>query len=452
MSDSKEEFDFVVIGCGSGGIAAAVRAAEYGASVAIVDHGPLGGTCVNVGCVPKKIMWYGAAIADTIAEARDYGFEVTMHGFDWSALKASRDAYVKRLNGLYRRRLESNHIREYTGSARFVAAHTIDVGGETLHGDHVLVATGGRPVVPDLPGAQLGITSDGFFALEKRPERVVVVGSGYIAVELAGVFNSLGSQVTMLLRRDRLLRSFDGMLSEELMVHMRAAGVDVRTSVQVESITSGKAGALEIACTDGISLSGQDTLLWAIGREPATRGLNLSAAGIAPQPDGSIATDEFQNLSVARHYAIGDVTNKFPLTPIAIAAGRRLSDRLFGGQSDRKLDYHCIPTVVFSHPCMGTVGLTEVEARQIHGDAVKVYCSRFKAMYHAFSPHDHKTAMKLVTVGDEERVVGCHIIGLGADEMLQGFAVAMRMGARKVDFDDTVAIHPTSAEELVTMR
>ena len=446
-------FDFLAIGGGSGGIAAAVRAASYGARAAVVEHGRLGGTCVNVGCVPKKLMWYAASLGHTVHEYAGYGFDVTRDGFSWPMLKRARDAYVTRLNGIYARRLETEGIARYQDTARFVGARTIAVGDTRLSADHVLIATGGRPVVPPTPGAELGITSDGFFELEDLPGRVVVSGSGYIAVELAGVLRALGSEVTMVLRRDRLLRAFDEMLSTELMTALEADGVEIRARVEIERIERDEGRrALTVRVSDGAAIEEVDSVLWAIGRVPNADSLNLGAAGVETAPDGAIVTDVFQRTSAEGVCAIGDVTGRTPLTPVAIAAGRRLADRLFGGQADRRLSYDDIPTVIFTHPPIGTVGVSEAQARADHGDAVKVYRTRFSSMYYAFSDHPRATAMKLVTVGDEERVIGCHVIGEGADEMMQGFAVAVRMGARKRDLDDTVAIHPTSAEELVTMR
>ena len=327
------------------------------------------------------------------------------------------------------------------------------IGDTRLEADHVTIATGGLPIVPPTPGAELGITSDGFFELEERPGRAVVAGSGYIAVELAGVLRALGSEVTMVLRRDRVLRAFDEMIGTELMSALEADGIEIRTRVELERMERDDSGdTLTVRVSDGTSIEAVDTVLWAIGRRPNVAGLDPAATGVETARDGAILTDEFQCTSAEGVYAIGDVTGRTPLTPVAIAAGRRLADRLFGGQADRRLSYDCIPSVVFTHPPIGTVGATEAQARADHGDAVRVYRTRFNSMYYAFSGHPRATAMKLVTVGDEERVVGCHVIGEGADEMMQGFAVAVRMGARKRDLDDTVAIHPTSAEELVTMR
>ena len=446
-------FDFLAIGGGSGGIASAIRAASHGARAAVVEHGRLGGTCVNVGCVPKKLMWYAASLGHALDDYAGYGFRVSREGFSWPALKRARDAYVERLNGVYARNLEAAGVSRYEGTARFVGPRTVEADGARLSADHVVIATGGMPVVPPVPGAELGITSDGFFELDERPRKAVVAGSGYIAVELAGVLRALGSEVVMVLRRDRVLRAFDEMLGAELMAALQADGIEIRTGATLEGIERGeRRDALTVQVSGGGPIDGVDAVLWAVGRAPNVASLELAAAGVETAPDGAIVVDEFQRTGAEGVCAIGDVTGRAPLTPVAIAAGRRLADRLFGGQADRKLGYDCIPTVVFTHPPIGTVGATEAQARAGHGDAVRVYTTRFNSMYHAFSDHPRKTAMKLVTVGGDERVVGCHVIGEGADEMMQGFAVAVRMGARKRDLDDTVAIHPTSAEELVTMR
>ena len=446
-------YDLVVLGGGSGGLAAAQRAAEYGARVAVIEPSRLGGTCVNVGCVPKKVMWNAAQLAHALEDAAGYGFRLTRHGHDWAALKKGRDAYVQRLNGIYERNLERKSIHWVRAKGRFTGPKQIATdGGETCRGRRVLIATGGYPGVPELPGADLGITSDGFFELERLPARTAVVGSGYIAVELAGVLRALGSEVVQFVRYDSVLRSFEEFLGRRLVEQMRAAGIDVVTGAVPESVRSGD-GGLALVTADGRTFDGFDCLLWAVGRRPNTAGLDLSAAGVDTDPRGHVVADAYQNTNVEGVYAVGDVTGQAQLTPVAIAAGRRLADRVFDHQRERRLSYENIPTVVFSHPPVGTVGLSEAQAAQRFGtEAVRVYTSEFVPMYNALTRAKPRTAMKLVTVGEEERVVGCHLIGMGADEMLQGFAVAVSMGASKADLDDTVAIHPTSAEELVTMR
>jgi glutathione reductase (NADPH) len=448
---SDQAFDLLILGGGSGGLACAQRAAEYGAKAAVIESHRLGGTCVNVGCVPKKVMWNAASVALSLTDANDYGFNVTVGDSDWPALKRKRDAYVLRLNGIYERNLAAKGVTYVRGAARFLDKSTVEVNGERITARHIVIATGGKPSVPALPGSELGITSDGFFSLERRPKRVAIVGSGYVACELAGAFHELGTQVEIFIRKEHLLMSFDVILGKSLMREMRDQGIIIHDHV-VPAQARGDSGLKTLTAVDGREFAGFDCLLWAVGRTANVSGLDLKQAGVAVDDCNFVVTDAFQNTNVPGLYAIGDVTGRAALTPVAIAAGRRLSDRLFGGKTDRRLEYGMIPTVVFTHPPIGTVGASEAEARAQHGDAVKVYVADFTPMYHALTARKSHTDMKLVCVGPEQRIVGCHIIGTGADEMLQGFAVAIRMGATKRDFDDTVAIHPTSAEELVTMR
>ena len=446
-----QKFDVLVIGGGSGGLAHAQRAAEYGATVAVIEYGRLGGTCVNVGCVPKKVMWYASHHAHQFRHAVDYGFDIEVSGHDWAALKSRRDAYVNRLNGIYAGNLDKRGVTHIEGVARFVDANTVAVGDEQYRAGRIVIATGGRPIVPDIPGAALGITSDGFFELPERPQRVLLAGSGYVAVELAGVFNALGSETQLVMRKDRLLRSFDKMLSAELMTAMEKSGIALETRVIPESVEQTANGHV-LHSGDGRSFGPVATIVWAVGRAPNSEDLDTAAAGVQTDASGFISTDRFQKTNVDNIFALGDVTGREALTPVAIAAGRRLADRLYGGMDGRHLEYRLIPTVIFSHPPIGTIGMTEDQARAEYGDATRVYASGFTAMYYALGEDKERSAMKLITAGPEERIVGCHVIGDGADEMMQGFAVAIRMGATKADFDDTVAIHPTSAEELVTLR
>lgn len=446
------DYDLIAIGGGSGGLSVAERAAVYGAKTAVVEMGKIGGTCVNVGCVPKKVMWFGAHLAHALSDARDYGFDVDNRGFDWQHLVNKREDYIGGINSWYHTYLKDSNIDEITGFARFVDAHTLDVDGKTLTAKHIVISPGTRPMVPDVPGAELGITSDGFFALQQQPKRVAIVGSGYIAVELAGLLNSLGTDVVLYLRKQHILREFDAMLRETLLEAMLDDGIEILPSTQITEVVKQDDGSLCLKDDKGRTNEGFDELIWAIGREPNTEGMNLECLGLDMDDAGFITTDLFQNTNVENVFALGDVTGRAPLTPVAIAAGRRLADRLYNNMPERHLDYQNIATVVFSHPPLGTVGLTEAQAREEHGSGVKIYTTSFTAMYNAMTQHTVPTAMKLVCVGAQEKVVGCHIIGPGADEMLQGFAVAIRMGATKKDLDDTVAIHPTSAEELVTMR
>ncbi len=446
-----KHFDLLVIGGGSGGLAHAQRAAEYGATAGVIESGPLGGTCVNVGCVPKKVMWYTADHAHHFEHAADYGFDITVNGHDWPALKQRRDAYVARLNDIYANNLDKRGVEYIAGKARFLTPNSVAVGATEYTAERIVIATGGYPIVPTIPGAEHGITSDDFFELEQRPQRVLIAGSGYISVELAGIFNALGSDVHIVVRKDGVVRSFDSMLGTELMQAMRDAGVVIDTGVIPVRVDKGDNG-LAMTAEDGRTFGDYDCLLWAVGRGPNTGDLDLPAAGVETDDSGFVPTDTLQQTNVEHIFALGDVTGREALTPVAIAAGRRLADRLYGGMDGRHLDYRMIPTVIFSHPTMGTVGMTENEARAEYGDSVKVYMSAFTGMYYALGEKKQRSSMKLITAGEDERVVGCHVIGEGADEMMQGFAVAIRMGATKKDFDDTVAIHPTSSEELVTMR
>ena len=445
-----QSWDLIVIGGGSGGLACAQRAARHGARAAVAEPGALGGTCVNVGCVPKKIMYHAAELAHALVDAADYGFTLEPALHDWAALKARRDAYVEKLRGIYLENLERRGATLIRERAHIEAPGRVRIGGAVHSARHIVVATGGRPSVPGLPGAEAGITSDGFFTLGSMPRSVAIIGSGYVAAELGGVFAALGARVTLAIRYDRVLRSFDEMLSTRLMAAMEADGIEVvqyALPAALESAGDGK----RIRLAGGQTLGPFDCVIWAIGRTPNSAGLGLEQAGVTLGARGEIATDHRQDTNVAGIHAIGDVTGRSELTPVAIAAGRRLADRLFGGEPERHLDYRLIPTVVFSHPPIGTVGLTEAEARAAFADEVEVFRHDFMPLYHGITARRRRAEVKLVTEGRERRIVGLHAIGMGADELLQGFAVALRLGATKRDFDDTVAIHPTSAEELVTL-
>jgi glutathione reductase (NADPH) len=451
----KKVFDLIVIGAGSGGIATARRAASYGARVAIIESDRLGGTCVNVGCVPKKVMWNAATLAHGLNMAADYGFKISREGLDWPLLKKRRDAYIARLNDIYQRNLNLDDIKIFHGHGRFIDSRHIEIAGndkiQPIEGKHILIATGGRPTLPDIPGAELGITSDSFFELEQLPKRVVVVGAGYIAVELAGVLNNLGSGVTMALRKEVFLRRFDASLREGLMDEMLNAGVNILSSTQISCVEKQNDDLLQIVTSHDQKLKDIDCLIWAIGRTSNTDAIGLDKAGLQTTDNGFIDTDAQQNTAVDGIYAVGDITGRDALTPVAIAAGRQLAERLFNNKPDAKLDYDNIPSVVFSHPPIGTVGMTEDEARERFGD-VRVYQSRYTNMLHSLSDDKKKSSVKLITAGAKEKVVGIHVIGEGADEMMQGFAVAIKMGACKSDLDNTVAIHPTASEELVLLR
>ncbi|MGY0144684.1 glutathione-disulfide reductase [Edwardsiella tarda] len=448
-----KHYDYLAIGGGSGGIASINRAAMYGRKCALIEAKALGGTCVNVGCVPKKVMWHAAQIAEAIKlYGPDYGLEATLNRFDWQRLIDSRSAYIDRIHQSYQRGLNNNKVDVIQGFATFIDAHTVEVNGERISADHILIATGGRPLRPAIPGAEYGIDSDGFFALEALPQRVAIVGAGYIAVEIAGVLNALGSETHLFVRKHAPLRSFDSMIVDTLVEVMNSEGPQLHTHSVPQSVVKNADGSLTLTLENGHSQT-VDCLIWAVGREPNTDRLNLAAAGVACDARGYIPVDTFQNTNVPGIYAVGDNTGAVELTPVAVAAGRRLSERLFNNKPQEHLDYSNIPTVVFSHPPIGTVGLTEEQARvQFGADQVKVYTSSFTAMYTAVTQHRQPCRMKLVCQGAEEKIVGIHGIGFGMDEMLQGFAVALKMGATKRDFDNTVAIHPTAAEEFVTMR
>ena len=447
----KKQFDLIVIGGGSGGIAAARRASEYGAKCAVIEHHKLGGTCVNVGCVPKKVMWTTSRIAETLHDAADYGFSVKNEGFDWAIIKKSRDAYIARLNDIYAVNLENSDVAHIEGVARFTTSNTLQVNDDSFEATHILIATGTRPVIPNVAGSEYGITSDGFFEMEELPAKVAITGAGYIATEFAGMLHGLGSQVTMILRKDQLLRGFDSSITSVVMSEMQRVGVEFVLNTSVTELKR-KNSKLSVKLDNGTSLDEVNQFIFAIGRVPNSQSLNLESAGVELNSRGYIETDKFQNTSCKGVYAVGDVTGRVALTPVAIAAGRKLSDRLFGGQSNAYLDYENIPSVIFSHPPIGTVGLSEDAARAKFGDDIKVYSSQFQNMYYQVTDRASPTLMKLVTTGENERIVGCHIVGDFADEMIQGFSVAVKMAACKRDFDNTVAIHPTVAEEFVTMR
>ncbi|MDX1525960.1 MAG: glutathione-disulfide reductase [Pseudidiomarina maritima] len=446
-------YDYLAIGAGSGGIASANRAAIRGAKAAVIEAKAVGGTCVNVGCVPKKVMWYGAHIAEALKYSSAYGFDVKQQGFDWQTLVTNREAYIERIHGGYQRGFASNGVDFIEGFATFVDANTVEVNGERITADHITIAVGGRPLIPAIEGAEHGIDSDGFFALTERPKKAVVVGAGYIAVEIAGVLHALGSDAHLLVRGDRPLRYFDKDITDALLERMQQDQLQLHTGCIVAKVEKQADGLLTVHCEDGRQLADVDCLIWAIGRVPATDKINLAAAGVNADEQGFIRTDKYQNTNIPGIYAVGDITGEAQLTPVAIKAGRLLAERLFNPDlPDAHMDYSQIPTIVFSHPPIGTVGLTEAEAREVHGDDITVYRSQFAAMYNAITPHRALSTFKLICVGKEQRVIGIHGIGEGMDEILQGFAVAMKMGATKADFDATVALHPTSAEEFVTLR
>lgn len=451
--DSGHDYDLVVIGGGSGGLAGAFRAASHGARVALLEPGEFGGTCVNVGCVPKKAMWLAAELAQRIDLASRMGFDLPAPRLDWPEFIVHRQRYIAGIHDSYRKRLDAAGIVHLPCRGRLVDAHTVETHqGLRVTAAHVLIATGGTPKRPDLPGAELGLTSDDFFTLRAAPGRVAIIGGGYIAVELAGVLQSLGSKVDMFVRGSRLLESFDVELTDELAENLRQHGI--RCHFAREALALERADDRRIGVVDRSGRSGDafDSVIFATGRAPCSHGMGLEHLGVELDRDGFIVVDDFQDTRTAGVHAVGDVSSRLALTPVAIAAARRLMDRLFGGQAGARLDYEDVATVVFSHPPLGKVGLNEAEARRIHGDAVKVYRARFRPMLHALADSPQRSLFKLVCAGEDERVVGIHLLGEGADEMLQGFAVALKKGIVKRDLDDTMAIHPTSAEEVVLMR
>jgi glutathione reductase (NADPH) len=451
MIDSNTHYDYICIGGGSGGIASANRASRYGKRAAIIEAKDIGGTCVNVGCVPKKAMWYGAQVAEAINKySADYGFDVTLNKFSWEKLVESRDAYITRIHQSYDRVLGSNGVTLIKGFAKFIDNNTIDVDGVVYTADHITIATGGRPIKPSIPGAEIGLDSDAFFGLAHQPKRVVVVGAGYIAVELAGVLQSLGSETHLVVRREKALRSFDNMLSDTLSEMMQEEGIQLHAHSEVQKIEELEDKSL-VVHLNGDRVIEADVLIWAIGREPANDKIDIGNTDVELDSRGYIKVDKFQNTTAKNVYAVGDNIGKVDLTPVAVKAGRLLSERLFNNQTDAHMDYDLIPTVVFSHPTIGTIGLTEAEAREKYGDDLTIYNSSFAAMYTAVTSHRQATKMKLICAGSEQKVVGLHGIGYAMDEILQGFGVAMKMGATKADFDACVAIHPTSAEEFVTL-
>ena len=446
------EYDIIAIGGGSGGIATMNRAGEHGAKAAVIEEKKLGGTCVNVGCVPKKIMWYGAQIAESFHHyGPDYGFTSSDVQFDFAKLRQNREAYIDRARSSYDGSFKRNGVDLIEGRAHFVDSHTVSVNGELIRAKHIVIATGARPSIPTIPGAELGGSSDDVFAWEQLPESVAILGAGYIAVELAGVLHTLGVQTDLFVRRDRPLRGFDSYIVEGLVNEMEKTGLPLHTHkvpVKLEETEQG----ITIHFEDGSSHTASQ-VIWATGRRPNVDGLELEKAGVTLNERGFIQVDEYQNTVVDGIYALGDVTGEKELTPVAIKAGRTLSERLFNGKTSAKMDYTTIPTVVFSHPAIGTVGLTEDQAIKEYGqDHIKVYKSSFASMYSAVTNHRQESRFKLITAGADEKVVGLHGLGYGVDEMIQGFAVAIKMGATKADFDATVAIHPTASEEFVTMR
>ena len=442
------DFDLFVIGAGSGGVRASRMAAGYGARVAVAEASNLGGTCVNLGCVPKKLMVYASSFSGAAADAVGFGWTVPTTTFDWATFIANKDREIERLSGIYRRLLEGSGVRIVEGRARLLDRNTVEVNGERFTTERILIATGGRPFIPPIPGAELGITSDQVFHLEKQPKKIAIMGGGYIAVEFAGIFNGLGSEVMLNYRGPLFLRGFDDDLRSTLAEEMTKRGIDLRFDSLVERIEcTGDKYAVTLNSGEVIET---DELLCAIGRVPNTAGLALEEIGVDLTDRGAVVVDEILESSVSGIYAIGDCIDRVALTPVALAEGMAIAESLFN-DNPTVVDYTNIPSAVFSQPNIGTVGLTEAEARN-DGFDVEIYRSTFRPMVHTMSGRNEKTMMKLVVDRTTDRVLGVHMVGPEAGEIIQGMAVALKAGATKATFDSTIGIHPTAAEEFVTMR
>ena len=447
------EYDIIAIGGGSGGSATMNRAAMHGAKAAVIEGNIIGGTCVNVGCVPKKVMWYGAQVSETLKNyAADYGYTIGETSFDFKTLRKNREAYIERSRQAFSNNFNRNGVDYIEGYARFVDKNTVEVNGEHIRAKHIVIATGSYAFIPNVPGSELGGTSDDVFAWEELPESVSIIGAGYIAVELAGVLHALGVKTDLFVRKGGPLRGFDQGIVEVLVEEMKKNGQPLHTHKVPQKLEKLDNGDIQIHFEDGTTHTSQK-VIWAVGRKANVHQLNLEAAGVELTERGFIQVDEYQNTTTPGIYALGDVSGEKELTPVAIKAGRTLAERLFNGKTDAKMDYELIPTVVFSHPAIGSIGLTQEQAEAKYGvENIKVYQSTFAGMYSAITVHRQMTKLKLITLGEEEKVIGLHGIGGGIDEMIQGFAVAVKMAATKADFDATVAIHPTASEEFVTMR
>ena len=447
------EYDIIAIGGGSGGSATMNRAAMHGAKAAVIEGNIIGGTCVNVGCVPKKVMWYGALVSETLKNyAADYGYTIGETSFDFKTLRKNREAYIERSRQAFSNNFNRNGVDYIEGYARFVDKNTVEVNGEHIRAKHIVIATGSYAFIPNVPGSELGGTSDDVFAWEELPESVSIIGAGYIAVELAGVLHALGVKTDLFVRKGGPLRGFDQGIVEVLVEEMKKNGQPLHTHKVPQKLEKLDNGDIQIHFEDGTTHTSQK-VIWAVGRKANVHQLNLEAAGVELTERGFIQVDEYQNTTTPGIYALGDVSGEKELTPVAIKAGRTLAERLFNGKTVAKMDYELIPTVVFSHPAIGSIGLTQEQAEAKYGaENIKVYQSTFAGMYSAITVHRQMTKLKLITLGEEEKVIGLHGIGEGIDEMIQGFAVAVKMGATKADFDATVAIHPTASEEFVTMR
>ncbi|WP_159911411.1 glutathione-disulfide reductase [Pantoea sp. 18069] len=447
---SSFNYDLLVIGAGSGGVRAARIAAGHGARVAVAEEHRVGGTCVIRGCVPKKLLVYGAHFAEDLKDARRFGWNVPKCTFDWTVLRNNVLAEVDRLNGLYRQNLSNHQVTVLDERATVAGPHEVVLaGGRRLTAKVILIATGATPAVPSVPGAELGITSNEVFHIEHAPLRVVIAGGGYIANEFAGIFHEFGAQVTLVNRSNQILRGYDESVRDRLLQISLGKGIEFRFNAAFERIVRQADGSLRVHLKDGEPID-CDQLLFATGRRPNTAGLGLEAAGVDLDDQGAVRVDEYNRSSVDSIYAVGDVTNRVQLTPVAIREGHAFADTVFGG-TPRTVDYRCIPCAVFSHPPLAGVGLTEAQAREQLG-SVKVYTSDFRPMKNVLANRDERALYKMVVDADTDRVVGLHMIGPDAPEILQAAAVAVKAGLTKQDFDDTVALHPSMAEELVLLK
>jgi glutathione reductase (NADPH) len=445
----KWDYDLFVIGAGSGGVRASRMSARYGARVAVAENRYLGGTCVNVGCVPKKLFVYGSHFAEDFEDAAAYGWRVADTAFDWATLRDNKTREIERLNGIYRNLLESAGVEIIYGTARLQDRHTIEVDGRTVTAEHILVATGGWPYVPEFPGREHVVTSNEMFYLPQFPRRIVVVGGGYIAVEFAGIFHGLGADATLLYRGPLFLRGFDDGVRTFVADELRTKGITLEFDSVVERVELQADGSRRVVLTNGEVLEA-DLVLYATGRKPSVAGLGIEQLGVKLNAQGAIIVDDHYRTSVPNFLAIGDVIDRFQLTPVAIAEGMVVADNLFN-DADRVLDYADIPTAVFCQPNIGTAGLTETAARARHGK-IKIFESSFRPMKHTLSGRNERAFMKLIVDAASDRVVGVHMVGADAGEIIQGLSVALKVGATKAQFDATIGIHPTAAEEFVQMR
>ncbi|WP_247267642.1 MULTISPECIES: glutathione-disulfide reductase [Pseudomonas] len=444
------DFDLYVIGAGSGGVRAARFAAGFGAKVAVAESRYLGGTCVNVGCVPKKLLVYGAHFAEDFEQSSGFGWSLGEANFDWATLIANKDREINRLNGIYRNLLVNSGVTLHEAHAKIVGPHEVEVNGERFTAKNILIATGGWPQIPEIPGHEHAISSNQAFFLKELPKRVLVVGGGYIAVEFAGIFHGLGANTTLLYRGDLFLRGFDGSVRKHLQEELTKRGMDLQFNADIARIDKQPDGSLKATLKDGRVLEA-DCVFYATGRRPMLDNLGLENTDVQLTDKGFIKVDEQYQTSEPSILALGDVIGRVQLTPVALAEGMAVARRLFKPEQYRPVDYKMIPTAVFSLPNIGTVGLTEEEAREA-GYEVVIYESRFRPMKLTLTECQEKTLMKLVVDGKTDKVLGCHMVGPDAGEIVQGLAIALKAGATKRDFDDTIGVHPTAAEEFVTMR